>query len=310
MRFRFLGEDDVREPPAPDGGAAPAPHAIAPVPPAGDPPSAPPAAPPVATISYSSLAAYRRCGYRFYVERVLGLPAREVPPTDLELATGQGLSALDRGVLVHALLERLDFRRPVPAALAEVCRREGIAAPSEEESADVAAIVDAFVRSPTRERLARATGIRREERFAFELAGGVLVTGAFDVLAREPGRMLVVDYKSDRLEGASPDEVASGRYATQRLIYALAVLRAGAPAVEVQHLFLERPDEPVVASFTSADVARLQADLERRAHGLINREFAVTDTPHRAVCAGCPAEGGLCSWPLEMTLREAPDRLF
>ena len=50
----------------------------------------------------------------------------------------------------------------------------------------------------------------------------------------------------------------------------------------------------------------------RRAHlpALLRREFAVTDTPHRAVCAGCPAEGGLCSWPLEMTRREAPDRLF
>ena len=28
------------------------------------------------------------------------------------------------------------------------------------------------------------------------------------------------------------------------------------------------------------------------------------------VCEGCPAEGGLCSWPLEMTRREAADRLF
>jgi hypothetical protein len=32
--------------------------------------------------------------------------------------------------------------------------------------------------------------------------------------------------------------------------------------------------------------------------------------PHRGLCSGCPAEGGLCSWPLEMTRREALDRLF
>ncbi len=171
-------------------------------------------------------------------------------------------------------------------------------------------MVAAFVRSPTRERLARATGIRREERFAFEIAGGVLVTGAFDVLAREPGRMLVVDYKSDRLEGAAPADAVAARYDTQRLIYALAVLRAGAPAVEVQHLFLERPGQPVARTFTSADAARLGAELERRAYGVLRGEFAVTDTPHRTVCAGCPAEGGMCSWPLEMTRREAPDRLF
>jgi ATP-dependent exoDNAse (exonuclease V) beta subunit len=235
-----------------------------------------------------------------------------VPPSDLELAT-HGLSAIERGIVVHALLERLDFRRPIaatPAALAEVCRREGIAAPGPDEAEELAAIVAAFVRSPTRERLARATGIRREERFAFAIAGGVLVNGAFDVLAREPGGMLVVDYKSDRLEGAAPADVVEARYGTQRLIYALAVLRSGAVAVEVQHLFLERPDQPVSATFVRADAARLEAELDRLAGGVLRREFAVTDTPQRAVCAGCPAEGGLCSWPLEMTRRDAPDRLF
>ena len=47
----------------------------------------PRSAPPVATLSYSSLGEYARCGYRFYAERVLGLPpgreaarrARRVP---------------------------------------------------------------------------------------------------------------------------------------------------------------------------------------------------------------------------------------
>jgi hypothetical protein len=181
---------------------------------------------------------------------------------------------------------------------------------------ELAQVLDAFVRSRTRERLARATQVRREERFAFALAGsgpgvqGTLVTGALDVLAREPGRMLVVDYKTDRLEGAAPADLVEARYRTQRLIYALAVLRTGAGAVEVEHLFLERPDEPVTATFAQADLPLLEDELARRAGGILRGEFAVTDTPHRPVCEGCPAEGGLCSWPLEMTRREAPDRLF
>jgi hypothetical protein len=151
--------------------------------------------------------------------------------------------------------------------------------------------------------------VRREERFAFRLAG-VLITGALDVLAREPSRMLVIDYKTDRLEGADPAQVVSDRYATQRLIYALAVLRAGAPAVEVEHLFLERVDEPVSATFTREHAPTLEAELSRLAGGVLRREFAVTERPHRAICEGCPAEGGLCSWPVELTRREAPDRLF
>ena len=59
-------------------------------------------------------------------------------------------------------------------------------------------------------RLAAATDVRREERFAFLLDDEALVGGALDVLAREPGgAMLVVDYKSDRLEGADPRELVA-----------------------------------------------------------------------------------------------------
>jgi ATP-dependent exoDNAse (exonuclease V) beta subunit len=335
VRFSFLDSADVEDPPSPvprvpphpapapsppppapsppPPAPSPPPPAPSPPPPAPSPPppapSPRPPAPPVSTLSYSSLAEYDRCGYRFYAERVLGLPPRRVAA----LPPGEGLPGTERGVLVHALLERLDFRRPIPptsATVAELCRREGIAPVSVDEADELAAIVAAFARSPTRERLGRATGVRREERFAFPLAGGVLVTGALDVLAREAGRTLVVDYKTDRLEGAAPAALVTARYETQRLIYALAVLRAGAEAVEVEHLFLERPDEPVSATFTRAETPRLNDELTKRATGILRREFAVTDAPHRAVCEGCPAEGGLCSWPVEMTRRERPDRLF
>jgi hypothetical protein len=103
-----------------------------------------------------------------------------------------------------------------------------------------------------------------------------------------------------------------GAYEIQRLIYALAGLRAGAATVEVQHLFLDRPHEPVVAEYTTeaGDAERLERELASLAGGVLQRDFRVTDTPHRTLCSGCPGEGGLCSWPTEMTRREAPDRLF
>jgi ATP-dependent helicase/nuclease subunit A len=139
----------------------------------------------------------------------------------------------------------------------------------------------------------------------------VLIVGAMDVFAREPdGRVLVVDYKSDRLDGADPAQRAGAAYGTQRLVYALAALRAGATEVEVAHLFLERPDAPVVAVFAAARRPELEAELAALAGGVLAREFPVTDEPQRSICQGCPAEGGLCSWPLEMTRRDAPDRLF
>ena len=225
-----------------------------------------------------------------------------------------GLSALDRGTLVHALLERLDFRRPrrpTEAMIAQAAERSRLPVPlTAEDAAQAAELVERFAAGELCRRLGRATAVRREARFRF-LLGNVLIGGVFDVIAREPGgRTLVVDYKTDRLDGADPQVLADGSYGTQRLVYALAALRAGATEVEVVHTFLELPQRPAVVTFTREQAPALEEQLAALARGVLNREFKVTDAPHRGVCDGCPAEGGLCSWPLEMTRREAPDRLF
>src|SRR5262249_30684066 len=106
----------VEVPGATSADAGPVPESAAPhaaprpaVPPV--PVQAPPGSP-VATLSYSALGAYARCGYRFYCERVLGLPpvadpaaAPEPSPSGAEHPSAR--SPTERGVLLHALLERL-----------------------------------------------------------------------------------------------------------------------------------------------------------------------------------------------------------
>ncbi len=318
VRFQFVREAGALVDPLPRGAAQDRPvqrsaGATAPEPP---PPADP--VPPVAALSYSSLGEYKRCAYRFYAERVLGLPPVDDRERASEPAVVPGLAPTDRGVLVHELLERLDFRRPVRPtnALIEAAReRAGLPEPVRDADAqEIAGLVERFGSTELCARLARATHVAREERFAFPLAGGageVLIVGAMDVFAREPdGRVLVVDYKSDRLEGADPAELADAAYGTQRLVYALAALRAGATEVDVAHLFLERPDEPVTVSYPAARQAELDAGLAGLAGGVLARAFPVTDEPQRSICHGCPVEGGLCSWPLEMTRRDASDRLF
>ncbi|MGA2926001.1 MAG: UvrD-helicase domain-containing protein [Solirubrobacteraceae bacterium] len=295
-----------------------------------------PVAPAIARLSYSSLHEYERCGYRFYAERVLGLPAvteggggpvaiaaREAPPANgragrqagragTGAGAGDGLTATERGVVAHALLERLDFRRPQrpsAEAVAAAARRAQLRVPAPAQ--ELAQLIERFGASELCARLARAREVRREQPFSFLLAGGVLVTGALDVLAREPpGRMLIVDYKSDRLDGCDPAAVVDRQYATQRLIYALATLRAGAAEVEVVHVFLERVDEPAGAAFTRAAAPALERALAHATEPLLRGEFAVAQLPQRSLCNGCPAEGGLCSWPLEVTRRASPDCLF
>jgi ATP-dependent exoDNAse (exonuclease V) beta subunit len=212
---------------------------------------------------------------------------------------------VERGILAHELLASIDFKQPVRPTrddIAAAALRAGVAQPPDDD--EVADIVFGFTQSPLARRLACAAWLRREERFSFLLADGPLITGVLDVIAGEAGdRMLVVDYKSDRLEGQDPEQVFPSAYLTQRLVYGLAALRAGALEVEVAHVFLERPEEPAVEVLSRGDMGRLERELAMVAGGISFGEFSVAQDPRRAICSGCPAEGGLCPWPLDLTRR-------
>ena len=79
------------------------------------------------------------------------------------------------------------------------------------------------------------------------------------------------------------------------LVYALACFRAGAEQVEVVYHFLERPDSPVEAVFTQADVPELEAELSAAIARIQAGEFP--PTPSDFACAGCPAFDLVCAGP-------------
>ncbi len=285
------------------------PPAVADVAPEPLPPPALPRVPPVDHVSYSALEQYDACGYRFYLEKVLDLPATDPVPGQ---APAAGLEPRLRGTVAHALLERLDFAAPaVPDAaevrsVARVCGAE----PSDADAEELRALVAGFAGSELCARLAAASGARREAPFAFPLRAGdeagLLVNGVVDVIAHEGDRALIVDYKSDRHPPADPAAYVERLYGTQRLVYALAALRDGAAETVVVHLLLERPGEPVVATYRAEDRAALERRLEELAGRILREEFEVSPQPNRELCAGCPGRGSLCSWPLERTMADPP----
>ena len=69
----------------------------------------------------------------------------------------------------------------------------------------------------------------------------MLVNGVVDLLAEEGDTTLVVDWKSNPLAELSPEELTRASYSTQRIVYALAALRAGAARVEVVHCYPRAP---------------------------------------------------------------------
>ncbi len=262
---------------------------------------------PVGHLSYSALALYERCGYRFYVERVLGareaaaapgtsIGSEEDDPARDELTEPDAPRNLALGVgnAVHAALEwssRRGWERPQDALLLRLLAREGLDGHAE-ATHRARALIDGWLDSPLRAELASAA-IEPELPFVLGL-GGTVIRGQIDLLAEAPGEVpTVVDYKTDALAGRAPDELAD-RYRAQREVYALA---AGDRGARVAHVFLERPDEPVITHIGADQLDRVRARLEGIIERMRGGEFEVTADPYPALCFGCPAAARLCPRP-------------
>ena len=255
----------------------------------------------VRTLSYSALALFESCSYRYYAERVAGMR-----PVDASgsVPGHEGLPATEIGDSVHFLLEALDLRDPRPPesrALAEAVRARYPAA-TDDELERIAGLVSAYCESELASRVASLEGAAPERPFAFE-HDGVLLHGRLDVLHRDGPRALVVDYKTNVLEGASPEELIERDYRLQRLVYALACFRAGADEVEVVYQFLERPEPAVTTTFHRAEVMTLEAELSEAIARI--QEGVFRPTPSEFICTGCPVRDVVCAGPRLRQQQEA-----
>jgi ATP-dependent exoDNAse (exonuclease V) beta subunit len=244
-------------------------------------------------LSYSALADYRRCGYRFYMEHVLGL-SPVTPGSDVT----SGRAGRAFGNAVHLLLQWSAARRwiePPASTAARVVKAQGL----EPADADRALeLVHGWIESPLRSELSGGGfGVRSEVPFVLELSGSVL-RGKIDLLAEPPrGTPTVVDFKTDRLDGGEPAEHAA-RYSLQRDLYAVATQQAtGAASVRVAYVFLERPGDPVTEQLGSEAIETARTGLGAIVEELGANRFEVTSTPDWPLCHDCPARRRLCPSP-------------
>src|SRR5439155_437181 len=142
---------------------------------------------------------------------------------ELERAADGGLAATAIGDAAHRLLEQVDLAAPVAPDVDQV--RTWYPAVSDEELERVRTLVEAYCSSELAARLATLPGATKERHFTFE-HDDVLVHGYLDVFHLAGGRALVADYKTNVLGEATPADVVETEYRLQRLVYALACLRA------------------------------------------------------------------------------------
>jgi ATP-dependent exoDNAse (exonuclease V) beta subunit len=260
---------------------------------------------PARPLSYTAISAFEECAYRFYMERVLGLPASAEGVKALGGEGDEGPSAREersaRGAAVHALLEWSQangWREPD----AELARRHALAAGLDLRAADADDLlgpVRDWLGSSLREEIAAATRARAEVPILLG-AGDTVLRGSIDLLVERDGAPpLVVDYKTDRLRGEDP-EARAAHYEVQRSIYALAAKESlGASEVEVAYVFLERAESPSRTVLTAAEMEAGRARIEAAVAAIGAGEFSPAPEPERTwdLCRGCPALGRLCSGP-------------
>jgi ATP-dependent exoDNAse (exonuclease V) beta subunit len=234
-------------------------------------------------LSFSALATFDQCSYKYYARYVVGMRERD---------GGAGLGAIGVGSAVHEVLEGLDLAAPAAPSQDDLAAR--LTDASADEIARIASFVDAYCGSELAARLASLDELTAEQPFAFE-HDGVVLHGFLDVFRLVDGRALVVDYKTNALDGAEPVALVDAEYRLQRLVYALACLRTGAEEVEVVYHFLERAGEPVSATFSPADLDRLEAELSTEIARIRAGRFV--PTPSEFACTGCPVLDVVCAGP-------------
>jgi ATP-dependent helicase/nuclease subunit A len=227
----------------------------------------------VRRLSFTALSTFEQCSYKYYARYAAGM--REQPI----VGEGDAESATVVGSKVHELLEQLDLATPL--------------AP-EVEDEHIRAFVAAYCESDLARRVSSLANVSKERPFTFEHEG-VLINGFLDVFHMDNGHALVVDYKTNALNDASPEAIVDEGYRLQRLVYALACFRAGADEVEVVYMFLEQPDAVVTITFTRDRIAELEEELSAAIAQIQAGEFR--PTPSEFACNGCPALEIVCAGP-------------
>lgn len=242
-------------------------------------------------LSFTALTEFTDCPARFYARRVLGM---ERPGKNNLVALDDDLertSVLERdratnfGVAVHEILENLGrsrWPRPQRSRIVDALVRNGIDSAEDLDRAET--MVAGFAESGLGQKLRDGDG-------AYEVplllnVEGITVRGFIDVLL-EDEVPTVIDYKTNRLEGRSPDEMMAG-YEVQRDLYALALARArNIDAVTTTFVFLENFDEPVVTALNADDLAAAEDSLRGQLREIANGRYFGDVSANYRPCGEC-----------------------
>jgi len=234
-------------------------------------------APPL-SVKVTELLTYSRCPLVYRYALALDIP--EHPPRRAALRGGaREVSPVERGTIVHRLLERADLTAD---AVAESRRVAG----TEPESirGDLERMLAGVLAGEVGDLVRRARRVERELPFGM-LMDGVEISGVIDLaVQRADGAWTVLDYKSNDISRTGRLEHLVEYYRPQLELYALAMERAGLG--DVSHCALVFLNGPEVRQwpFEDADAARAEGVARALLRGVSAEIYATEAGPKCAEC--------------------------
>lgn len=230
--------------------------------------------PALAIYPVTALLELELCPRRYWYGHLWGIPEPIQPgvptPSEPEVGVGMGVVALAllpvlRGRVVHRVCEWLEGKEPDEQGLRRLVERaaraEGLTGRQllDQVYGEVAPLLRRYLRSPLYRRLQEASRVLSEWKFRWRLERWVL-SGAVDKILDEEGRALILDFKTNRVEGEWLEEAAQ-RYRLQLEAYALAVRRLLELEVREVALYFLDPNRVVSWPVNPAGAAEIQQRL-------------------------------------------------
>jgi ATP-dependent exoDNAse (exonuclease V) beta subunit len=169
----------------------------------------------------TALAGFARCPREYYLGHYLGFEGR------VRDGDASATPAAELGTQVHTLLAGTAVEAPDPEAVR---------------------LADVFRKGPLGRRVAHASRVEREFDFLMAIEG-LVVHGQIDLWFEDSGELVIVDYKTDAVNGMQAHQRAAD-YALQLRLYATAVEKATGRAPDQAWLHFLKPDVRVRVDLT------------------------------------------------------------
>jgi ATP-dependent helicase/nuclease subunit A len=244
------------------------------------------------TFSVTALMTYDRCPRCYYRRYILGIPEKiRGLSADGQVDTkARGLSALERGNIVHRVCERITDPTQSDDLIEFAAAMEGVKL-TPAVRRDLKQIIQPYLESSFFQRLKEDSEIYREYDFALPLSGAkgeqFVVNGTVDQVFIGRDGLEIVDFKSNWIR---PEDVGreGERYRWQLRTYAWAMGRLfDAPVVRSQAYFLI-PNQVFALKGAELSSAAIETDLIAACSQIIAGESNGIDAfPQAPDCSDC-----------------------